>query len=345
MDIDTFKGDYAVTVENTGLRSKFKFWQKLDRNQKISLLFFLFFLLLIPLSTLATFTAVHLRQRATVIPSTPPVIITPTSTLACKADDKGKFSVKLFYKDGYTWLDVNVTAITNYGGAYLCFQQLNLSYPNGFSCYADPMASSPGSPNQWHKEIIEPAGKPYKLIFIVNKLPSDNGEWCGEWYSSSTIPTAIPTIYQCSKAPQNFSVSNPCGINLYRNSSFICQDGYKKEEGSPGSCKNIDIWFQYAKDFCKQRGCLPSPIPTFIPQPSIVITLPPPLTPKPTLSECQKKGGVCCSGDISNCTGGRLIDYWLEGKITTSGGCNPNKASGGSSCCKSCRYSLPTPTN
>lgn len=137
----------------------------------------------------------------------------PSPTLACKADDKGKFSVKSFDRNGYPWLDVYVTAATNYGNAYLCFQQLNLSYPNGFSCYVDPMSLSQGSPNQWHQETVEPAGKPYKLIFLVNKPPSDNGEWCGEWHSTDS-PSTTPTPTPISRGYRVFVTSTTYNGNL-----------------------------------------------------------------------------------------------------------------------------------
>lgn len=198
---------YNVKVMNL---PKFVFWRRLNTSQKISFSLFVSLLLLIPLATLASFSATVLRQRATE-PITPPVIITPT-------------------------------------------------------------------------------------------------------------PTPISTISPCIKTPQNFGVNGPCGDDLYRYSSFICQDGYKGEGGSTTSCKDINTWFQYAKGFCQQRGCLPTPPQFTPPPPTIVITKPPPLTPKPTLTTCQQIGGVCCNPKKCD----RQKIWFGQPEYATQGSCNPS---------------------
>jgi len=79
------------------------------------------------------------------------------------------------------------------------------------------------------------------------------------------------------------------------------------------------------------------------PSTSLTPTRPPATATPIPLSDCQKKNGVCCSGGAGNCVK-RLIYFWLNNQITTSGGCNPNKVIDGAACCKSCRYPTPTPT-
>lgn len=50
-----------------------------------------------------------------------------------------------------------------------------------------------------------------------------------------------------------FSLSNQCGIGVFKSIYFQCYDNYEQKEGGEGSCKSSDVWKKYAESICLKR--------------------------------------------------------------------------------------------
>lgn len=80
----------------------------------------------------------------------------------------------------------------------------------------------------------------------------------------------------------SFAVSNNCGKESFRNSTYSC-GGQTYKEGGNSSCKTISLWFQYARKKCLPTPTL-TPTPSKPPKPSKTPTpTQPSKTPTPTL--------------------------------------------------------------
>ncbi|MFA6278724.1 MAG: hypothetical protein WCS97_02780 [Candidatus Paceibacterota bacterium] len=87
---------------------------------------------------------------------------------------------------------------------------------------------------------------------------------------TSTQTTVAATSPNIKCGVNSFSVSNECGLGVYKNVYAQCYDGYETNLGaSESSCKPADLWNQYAKEACANHcsnvgvsGTASTPVPT-----------------------------------------------------------------------------------
>lgn len=51
----------------------------------------------------------------------------------------------------------------------------------------------------------------------------------------------------------SFSVTNECGIGVFKNVFFQCHDGYEQKKGGESSCKSSEAWQKHAESICATR--------------------------------------------------------------------------------------------
>jgi len=69
-----------------------------------------------------------------------------------------------------------------------------------------------------------------------------------------TTPTPTPTPTSlCRVTLKSYSVTEPCGTDLFRYVKYACSDGYTATQGGSTSCKSASVWKQYASEDCMKR--------------------------------------------------------------------------------------------
>ncbi|MFA5084306.1 MAG: hypothetical protein WC475_02910 [Candidatus Paceibacterota bacterium] len=72
--------------------------------------------------------------------------------------------------------------------------------------------------------------------------------------TTKTTTTTNTTINAAAKCGVNsFSVSNECGVGVFKNSYVQCYDGYIENQGGESSCKPSSLWQEYARNICAKR--------------------------------------------------------------------------------------------
>ena len=227
------------------LEKKLKFWRKLTSNQKISLIFFLFFILIIPLSVLAVLTPVKLRQKAQVpLPATPPVIITPTLAPTISPIQVGAYSLRL----------------TNYQTEITC----KLGDPN---CYYQTTLIATNR-----------TGKPLYNTTMYQSSPNNIMSFIGfdgNWTSQKSTTTKI--VQPWEEAVNTLVKVVPPKILGKTNSTFYIDGQTCNINVSPPDC-----YFYGASSLTVTINVVESLTPTTHPlSPSPQLT--PPLTPSPAV--------------------------------------------------------------
>lgn len=105
-------------------------------------------------------------------------------------------------------------------------------------------------------------------------------------YGKNTRPTPPQTVSNDCATVYTFSLSDTCGSNSYRNSTFTCgKTGTLQRMGGLDSCKTFDTWYAEAKVACANSCPTPTPIPSATPLKSKMPLLTPnKATPTPVVA-------------------------------------------------------------
>ena len=159
---------------------------------------------------------------------------------------------------------------------------INNRCPTGYKCSATPPGGCPTTIVNGIEQTTKCATKPQcwplgpiRIPTCIQKPPCVDGiidpqtgakVYCDVKPGTVFCPTTPTPTSLCRVTLSKYSLSEPCGTDVYRYVKYTCSDGYTATQGGSTSCKSASVWKQYASDDCIRRQsstCITPPSTTY----------------------------------------------------------------------------------